>query len=441
MSRRTENKYVVLGEHIYQPPRVGSHARLVGIHSDEHGTDWNRIIAQECYIPQTKRGTLEIVSFDFYATIRREMLSLAPVEARRLKEAMRKRGVGDPYLHVLLPDLSLRDKKILISAGYLEFKKETGVKPKWFWAPETALDTETLEVLAEVGYTGVLCAPEQIVGIGVADNQPVKISLAKGRTIFALGFDRPFSSTLAFADKSNADSFRNATVLPRLQHLPESIPLIGWTDGETFGHHAKLADLFLDFLVRESLPSAGIAVLGVNELHDVWEKRDYKKGKLQERSAWSCPHGNLIRWHGACPCDGGYHGGWKEHFSNALSYLNQQVDAILDTQLGKKWPEQLAREFPKQFYFKGSRNSNQSLLAAKASALAAMTSCGTFFENPITSGAINMLFARQVFEHLIDAGFEQQTTQLRAQMLSHLSRGRDPFTGKQLSQLFTKQLG
>jgi len=348
-----ETGRAVIGQHFYQPSRNASHSRLKRIGTDPNNVDWNKVIANECYIPQTNRGTLNHSSFDFYTTIRNEMLGIAPKEAKQLKEAMILRGVGDPFLHILLPDLNRRDKKILIQAGFNVFKNETKTNPQWFWPPETALDYQTLEVLADVGYKGVLCAPEQINGIGTeADNKPIIVKLKKGRNIILLPFDRPVSSKLAFADKSNADRFAHETIIPRIQNLPETVPLIAWTDGETFGHHAKMADLFIHYLLTESLPAAGVAVMGVNQLPEVWEKKDYINGQLRERTAWSCPHGNLVRWHGPCPCDGGKHGGWKANFSNALAMLNAEIDKVLDKELSKRWSDDLTKNFDKYFIFK-----------------------------------------------------------------------------------------
>lgn len=438
--KKREQRYVVLGEHFYQPVRVGSHSRVSHIQTDPQGIDWNKVIAKECYLPQLKAGTLEAVSFDFYATMRRELRQIAPRESRKLSQALRERGVGDSYLHVLLPDLSKRDKEILVQAGKTAFQSEARKAPTWFWAAETALDMASLEVIADAGYKGVICAPEQLAGVGEADNKPVKVKLAKGREIILLGFDRPFSSQMAFAEKNNADVFAQQVVFPRMSQQPESRPLVGWTDGETFGHHAKQADIFLYYLVMHTLPNAGVSVIGINETTDVWERSDYHVGMLRERTAWSCPHGNLIRWHGACPCDGGYHGGWKTHFMNAVTSFNTQIDAVLDAQLNKRrWPKQLAQQFEKYLYHKGSRNSMQSLLAAKASALAAITSCGTFFESPETSGHINLLFIQQAVEHLKDAGFEQLAVQLHLQVRENLSKAINPITHTNLAQTFFTQ--
>jgi len=430
-------RHVVIGEHFYQPPRKATHDRVAGYASDPSGIDWNRRIAQECYIPQTQRGTLSQVSFDFYATMRAEMNQIAPEQVAHLREAMRLRGVGDPYLHVLLPDLNTRDKGILIQAGYAAFQKEAGFVPEWLWVPETALDNDVLKVAKQSGYRGVLCAPEQIDANGETDNRPVRVPLNGNGEMLVLPFDRPLSSSLAFDAKANADQYVEQVILPRLLRLPKSEPLIAWTDGETFGHHAQFADMFLDYLVTSSLPTAGVAVLGLNEITEVWEEKDYVQGRLRERSAWSCPHGNLQRWHGPCPCDGGHHGGWKQPFSDSLQRLNAQVSAVLDAQLPTDWPHHLSENFATAFEYQGSANTTMSLLAAKASALASLTSCGTFFDNPQTSGRINILFAKQSLENLRDAQHQQLADTLLSELRTGMSQGTDPHSGVSLDQVFS----
>ncbi len=431
-------KFLVAGEHFYQPPRQASHSRLE--HLTENQTDWNTIIAEQCYIPQIENGTLDLASFDFFSTIRQEMNEIAPEQAELLRAAMRERGVGDPFLHVLLPDLSREDKKILITAGFNNFANDVGVNPQWFWAPETALDNETLEVLVEVGYQGVLCAPEQIYDTGgEADNHPIIINLDNGESITALPFDRPISSSLAFANKGNADEYTRSIIIPKIMQLPSSLPLIFWTDGETFGHHDRFAHLFLDYLLKTSLPSNGVEIASINDLQDIWQETDYRSGKLNQRSAWSCPHGNLVRWHGACPCDEGLDGNWKRYFSEGLKHLNQQITDILNQNLDDGWEDELAENFVEHFYHKGfssdkSIDMETSLLAAKASALAAQISCGTFFNNPGTSGKINLLFARQSLENLIDAGYEKEAEEIKAELLATLAKGIDPSNGKNLAE-------
>lgn len=431
-------RQIVLGEHFYQPPRKASHRRIKEIQTDPTGVDWNERIAHESYVPQIQKGILSLASFDFYSTMRMQMEEIAPGEVPDLESALKERGVGDPFLHVLLPDLSYQDKSILISAGKKLFTEQTGQAPQWFWAPEAALDTETLEVLVECGYIGVICAPEQIeTNQGAVDDRPVRVSLAGGKTMLLLAFDRPVSTSLAFDKKDNADRFAHEVILPRFNNLPATLPMVTWTDGETFGHHSAFTDQFLAYLLANSLPNSGVMVLGINQLTEVWGEEDFLAGALRERSAWSCPHGNLVRWHGACPCDNGFHGGWKTAFMTAVTEFNQNITSFLEQVFVGDFATQLAENFTEVFEYDGLANDHdKSLLAAKASSLAAMTSCGTFFDSPSTSGRINILFVRQALEHLVDAGFGNQAANLLEKFIVTLSRGTDPHQNLPLNELF-----
>jgi len=439
MKAESERSVVII-EHFYQPPRKAKHNRLAQLSTDPSGIDWNRKIAKQCYIPQLEKGILNTVSFDFYSTMRDEMKQLAPELMPQLHEAMRQRGVGDPYLHVLLPDLNRRDKTILIQAGRNAFLQETGTAPQWLWVPETALDMDTLAVAQRCGYTGVVCAPEQISADRDVSSQPIQISLQGGDKILLLPFDRPFSSELAFHPKLNADEFTQNVIIPRLLRLPMSTPLVGGTDAETFGHHFLLADLFLQYLTEVSLPQVGISVLGINQLLDLWQPEDYVQGKLQERTAWSCPHGNLQRWHGPCGCQDGEQAAWKKPFFESLHLLNDQVSAVLDAELSPSWPDELSRNFAAAYEYQGACNNQLSLFAAKASALAAQTSCGTFFGNPLTSGMICLSNARQAIEHLRDAQHDQLANKLMQELDAGMSKGIDQFTGLPLNELFGELL-
>lgn len=438
MARGKEQRHIILGEHFYQPPRKGSHHRLQEIETDPDGVDWNEKIAHESYVPQIRKGILEQTSFDFYTTMRQEMEDIAPNEVPDLEEALRDRGVGDPFLHVLLPDLSYEDKLILIEAGRKVFAEQTGEAPLWFWAPETALDMETLEILHECGYIGVICAPEQIeVDHGVVDNRPVKVDLYGSGEMLLLAFDRPVSSSLAFDKKDNADRFAHEIIMPRFDNLPDSLPMVAWTDGETFGHHSAFGDHFLAHLVSTSLPDAGVTVLGINQAMDIWGEEDFVSGSLIERTAWSCPHGDLARWNGACPCDNGFHGGWKSSFMGAVNELNDQITMLVEGELADMHGI-LVDRFEEAFDYEGDENDQElSLLAAKASALASLTSCGTFFDSPGTSGRINILFVRQALEHLVDAGFRAEAEEVLQSVIEELSEGTDPHSGQLLSEMFT----
>lgn len=408
---------VVIGLHLYQPPRKAFHRELSQRSSDPLGIDWTERIYQECYRRLVEENIFSLASFDIFGTLRGEIRKLSPEHSHTINQRLREHGVGEPYLHPLLPDLSRLDKEILIGAGLVAFRRATGVAPKIFWPPETALDNETLTVLAEYGYQGVICAPEQIQCDRSANGQPVRIR-AGGNSILALPFDGDVSRELAFSDKLNADQFVAAYLLSSLAKLDKNSRLVAWTDGETFGHHSKQGDLFLQYLLFHALPNRGVIPVPANEL---LRANGVAAGRLIQRTAWSCPHGDLRRWHGACGCGGGDLS-WKEPFYSGLHSLNGFISTLVQAEIGSAMKDQLIEDFPLYLENPGGRESSQhqSLLSAKAASLAAVTSCGTFFDNPFTSGQINFLFAIQALYHLSDAGLANQAEQGRLILRDHL---------------------
>ena len=65
------------------------------------------------------------------------------------------------YNHMILPLANRRDKETQVKWGIRDFESRFGRKPEGMWLPETAVDTETLEVLAENGITFTILAPRQ----------------------------------------------------------------------------------------------------------------------------------------------------------------------------------------------------------------------------------------------------------------------------------------
>lgn len=397
-----------IGLHLYQPPHRSFHRELASCHTDPMKVDWTKVILSESYRPLALNGSLDKASFDVYGILRQEIGKIDEAVYKKIREQLKNNGVGDSYLHPILPDLFDVDKKILITAGQKSFTLETGVVPLVFWAPESALDFATLNVLAEADYQAFICAPEQIRRADgqPSDNKPTRIRLSRGRSILALPFDRPLSSQLAFGNKENAEKFVDQNVLPAAARTQTNNFLLAWTDGETFGHHDKGGERFLHYLLFEVLESKGFVPVSVNTM--LAFARNISDGFLIERSSWSCPHGDLTRWHGKCGCHGG-DSSWKGPFYSALHKLNGEITTLISERL-PEYTECLSSAFKLALENQGAPESTpeKSLLSAKASALAAITSCGTYFEDPHTSGNINVLFALQACLHLEEAGFEKE---------------------------------
>lgn len=426
-------RQAVIELHFYQPPREAYHHALKGISADLFGVNWTQKIADECYTPLTQIGVFDRVSFDVYGTLDRALKRIDPKAADVMRLHMVTNGVADAYIHPLLPDLSEDDKRIVVGAGVKRFVDITGKKPRFFWPPETAVDTETLEVLAENDIEGFFCSPDQIElrDGGDAENTPTRIRLPSGRTILAIPFDRGLTHKLAFEDDPNdllradAHKFTDRVILPALSKLRNGFPLVGCTDGETFGHHLKWGGSFLDTLVNHALPAVDIKPVSINEVD--FGSVTIVDGRIKERSSWSCAHSDLARWHGRCDC-GGWDVGWKKPFSRAVHDLNEFVTQLVQTELGRDYLEKMIPNFEEGFENSGGVSATPELflISAKVSALTALTSCGTFFADPGVSGRSNILFARQTVEDLKDAGFRKDAALIWNQFLSIMAEMHNP---------------
>lgn len=413
---------IIVGLHFYQPPREAFHSSLQDISTDSKNQNWTKIIEKQCYEPLAKIGILNKASFDIYQSLLLQLEKIDPKIASVYQQSMKENGIGESFIHPILPDLSLSDKSIVISAGVHRFKEITGISPKIFWPPETAIDKETLEVLVNNGYQGFICAPEQVIQFDGqrSDNSPTLIKLNRGREIIAYPFDRSISSNLAFDPKKNADIFTQMYINPIKERISSNKLIIAWTDAETFGHHFQYGDKFLSYLLDTSLPNSGLYPVSINDI-----KFDYSKlftGKIIERSSWSCPHGNLIRWNGVCGCSSGNDSSWKQPFMETMRFLNNQISLILKQEIGNGYEQLIAENF---YHLYGqsieSNNLFDNLIRAKISSLVAQTSCATFFSNPDVSAKINLLYAYQALLYLKESGLSRLVHELETVFINKLN--------------------
>jgi len=432
---------IVVGLHFYQPPREAIHPELQKISTDPEHRNWTAIIEKQCYEPLAEESILKKISFDIYQSLLLQLEKINPDTASVYKSAMKENGIGESFIHPILPDLSRDDKSIVISAGVKRFYDITGKMPKIFWPPETAIDTETLEVLSENGYLGFVCAPEQLNQSdgSASDNKLTQINLSNNRQIIAYPFDRSISNGLAFDGKLNADSFVHMFVKHKLDKISGNQSLIAWTDAETFGHHYKNGDKFLKYLLESSLPGIGLYPISINDL--TINRSNMPGGTIVERSAWSCPHGNLIRWNGSCDCATGHDTTWKQPFIKTMDYLNAEVSKIILQELGEKYKDLVSGEFYSLLSQPELINSPvKALVSAKISSLIAKTSCATFFSSPEVSGKINLLYAYQSLLYLKDAGLIKTSSEITGSLFEKLENIRYPHGGSALNEL-EKMLG
>src|SRR5438874_6305876 len=70
-------------------------------------------------------------------------------------------AIAQAYNHMILPLANSRDKYTQILWGIRDFEQRFGRYPEGVWLPETAVDLETLDMLAELRIKFTVLAPRQ----------------------------------------------------------------------------------------------------------------------------------------------------------------------------------------------------------------------------------------------------------------------------------------
>ena len=70
-------------------------------------------------------------------------------------------AIAQAYNHMIMPLANRRDKVTQVEWGIRDFQHRFGRLPEGLWLPETAVDTETLEILAERDIRFTILAPRQ----------------------------------------------------------------------------------------------------------------------------------------------------------------------------------------------------------------------------------------------------------------------------------------
>ncbi len=428
---KNESSYIP-GFHQYQPPRHPKHNQFSHVSTDPMGEDWTAVVNAECYRVLADLGVFALATFDAYATVRHSVSEIDPNTGAEINRNLGNNGIGDSFIHAILPDLPHDDVQLLIRAGKIQFTRDSGgVAPLFFWAPESALSTLVLEEIAAAGYKGLMLAPHQVRQdeAGVAsDNRPTKLTLPSGRVLQAIPFDKQASHAFAFEPKHNANNFVVDQLLPAFMRVVDGLPLVTFTDAETFGHHWKGGAEFLHYLLTIALPNRGTSIISINQLEQIWDRVGFNihdghhNGHLVERSAWSCHCGDLRRWNDICAC--GPNSEWKKPFYQLCKDMNGWIKQVAYSQLPNEHRHWLEENFSDALNNPGGIYSNvtMSILSAESSMLAALTSCATFFEDPHTSGRINVLFMLQGIEHLRDAGLTIIADEMRRELEKRLQQ-------------------
>ncbi len=325
--------------HFYQPPREDPFS---GVIPKENGAspynNWNERIHAECYRPNAELGNFERISFNIGPTLHEWMALHDPQTCAAImaqdQTNVRRNGVGNAmaqaYNHTILPLASRADKVTQAYWGLAEFQYRFGRNPQGMWLPETAVDLETLLVLAEMGIEFTILAPWQAEVESLDPTEPYRVALSKGRSITVFFYHRDLSTGISFNPSwtNNADHFVENEIISRFmndkEHIGEPQLLLIASDGELYGHHQRFRDHFLTHLVNGASSSRGIDLT----YPSLWLQKNPARQtiSIRENTSWSCHHG-VIRWMGQCDCTAG-DARWKGFLRQSLNRLASELDLL-----------------------------------------------------------------------------------------------------------------
>lgn len=329
-------RFVCIHGHFYQPPRENPWLEEVEVEDSAYPYhDWNARITAECYGPNAASRILDSgkriidivnnysrISFNFGPTLLAWLEQHEPDVYAAILDADRESmtrfsghgaAIAQVYNHIIMPLANNRDKYTEIRWGITDFEHRFRRKPEGMWLAETAVDYETLDLLAEAGIRFTILSPRQagkvrVIGDGewtevsggmVDTSMPYLCRLPSGRSIALFFYDDPLAQEVAFSGLlENGGNFANRMIQYFRKGREGGLLLVA-SDGETYGHHHRFGDMALAYALylieteqpaRITIPGEYLAL--VPPTHEI---------SIIENTSWSCTHG-VGRWKGDCGC-------------------------------------------------------------------------------------------------------------------------------------------
>ena len=469
-----EKKHVCIHGHFYQPPR--ENPWLEEIEREDSAApchDWNERISSECYRPNTAarlvdhanrilslHNNYETLSFNFGPTLLRWLELHDPWVYKAVLKADRVSGerldghgnaMAQIYNHIIMPLANRRDKITQVVWGIRDFEHRFGRSPEGMWLSETAVDGESLEIMAERGIRFTVLSPFQaarwrfLEGDGewhdaregsIPTGRAYRYTCPSGKEIHLFFFDASLSRGIAFEhllqhssrllDRIRADGE------PAGRLEGESWLIHAATDGESYGHHFKFGDMALAAAFKELSESPDTVIYNYGSFLASFPV--IAEVEILENTSWSCAHG-VGRWERDCGCHIGGGAGWNQQWRGplreALNGLRDALAVLYERRMGRLCREPwrardeyidllldrdrfrddfLLRHARKDFGASEAQRFFQ-LLEMQRCAMFMFTSCGWFFDD--ISGLESQIILRwaaravQIAAHMGETGLER----------------------------------
>ena len=365
MAPPQSSRFVTIHGHFYQPPR--ENPWLEAVETQDSAApyhDWNERITAECYatngaarMVDDENRIIRIInnyagiSFNFGPTLLSWLEENAPRVYAMIRAADRlsqKRfsghgsAIAQVYNHIIMPLANTRDRITQIRWGIADFESRFNRRPEGMWLAETAVDYETLDLLARHGILFTVLAPNQCTRVrqladpedawhetpdaSVDPTQSYLVRLNEGRTIAVFFYDGPTSRAIAFEKLLNsgevfanrlASAFHSDIERPQLVHVA--------TDGESYGHHHRHGEMALAFALKKIEENPDLRLTNYGEFLELVPPQ--AEAIVTNDTSWSCFHG-VERWRSDCGCSGGkegWHQRWRGPLRDALDWLRDTV--------------------------------------------------------------------------------------------------------------------
>ncbi len=487
--------------HFYQPPR--ENPWLETVEAQESAApwhDWNERITAECYAPNSAARIVDRenqiirilnnyarMSFNFGPTLLSWLEENAPrvhaaIVHADVRSQARYSGHGSAmaqvYNHLIMPLASTRDRITQIRWGIADFRDRFGRLPEGMWLPETAVDTESLQLLADHGIKFTLLAPHQCARVrllgkagaaragakqkqeaepvwletpdaSVDTTRPYLVKLKEGRSIAVFFYDGPRSRAIAFEGLLNSGEAFAQRLMSGFKEDGEHAQMVHVaTDGESYGHHHKYGEMALAWMlhwVQEQSARAAKDKARLTNYGEFLENHPPRyEAQIVEDTSWSCAHG-VERWQSDCGCSSGRPGWdqkWRAPLRESLDWLRDTVAPMVRAMAEKLFTDPgAARNEYIDVLLDRSRESRDAFLAAHRShalsdaertqalmlmelerhAMLMYTSCGWFFDDISGIETVQVIaYASRVLQLAADL-FGEPAAGLEAQFVERLA--------------------